>query len=196
MTIALRLCGVALAVATLATSTAAAQTSPSAPPTVNERGAATKAFIDRVQDYLAFHKRVDATVASQKQTDDPNQIAKRQAALAAALIKHRPDAKEGDFFIKEYQPYVRKIIADDFAKRSSEDRKAMIVELPKGVNVRVNALYPTALPLLSFPARLLKLLPELPPELEYRIVGRHLILRDVKANLVVDVMRDVFPVST
>jgi hypothetical protein len=31
------------------------------------------------------------------------------------------------------------------------------------------------------------------PELEYRIVGRHLILRDVKANLIVDILRDVVP---
>ena len=40
---------------------------------------------------------------------------------------------------------------------------------------------------------LLRKLPDLPPELEYRIVGRHLILRDVKANLIVDVLRDVVP---
>lgn len=195
MTIPLRLLGVALASTLAFSSSAATQTKPAAP-AVNERGAATKAFLDRIQEYLAFHKRVDATVPSLKQTDDPAQITRREAALGAAIIKHRPNAKEGDFFIKEYQPYVREIIADDFAKRSAEDLRAMIVELPKGVTVKVNSLYPTSLPLLSFPARLLKLLPELPPELEYRIVGRHLILRDVKANVVIDVMRNVFPMST
>jgi hypothetical protein len=31
----------------------------------------------------------------------------------------------------------------------------------------------------------------LPPELEYRFVGKSLILRDVKANLIVDIMRDM-----
>ena len=40
-----------------------------------------------------------------KETADPEEIAKREAALGAALIKQRPDAKEGDFFIKEYRPY-------------------------------------------------------------------------------------------
>jgi hypothetical protein len=33
---------------------------------------------------------------------------------------------------------------------------------------------------------LLDVLPRLPEELEYRFVGRDLILRDVKANLIVD----------
>mgnify|MGYP006375434595 CR=1 FL=1 len=33
-------------------------------------------------------------------------------------------------------------------------------------------------------------LPPLPEGLEYRFVGRHLIIRDVAANIVVDVLRD------
>ena len=36
-------------------------------------------------------------------------------------------------------------------------------------------------------------LPELPPELEYHFVGRHLVLMDVGANMVVDVVRDALP---
>jgi hypothetical protein len=53
--------------------------------------------------------------------------------------------------------------------------------------------YPTELPLATFPARLLAKLPDLPPELEYRIVGRHIVLRDVTANVVVDVARNIVP---
>ena len=66
-------------------------------------------------------------------------------------------------------------------------------ELPRNVKVDVNTVYPTTIPLVTFPAGLLRKLPDLPPELEYRIVGRNLILRDVKANLIVDVLRDVVP---
>jgi hypothetical protein len=36
-------------------------------------------------------------------------------------------------------------------------------------------------------------LPALPPELEYRFVGRHLVLIDLGANLVVDVLRNALP---
>jgi hypothetical protein len=53
--------------------------------------------------------------------------------------------------------------------------------------------YPTTLPLVTVPAKLLRALPELPDGLEYRILGRHLILRDVKANLIVDFVRDAVP---
>jgi hypothetical protein len=36
-------------------------------------------------------------------------------------------------------------------------------------------------------------LPELPPELEYRFLGRHLIIVDVLANLIVDLLHDALP---
>ena len=89
---------------------------------------------------------------------------------------------------------IRHIVKADFAKRTPAERKAFTVELPKGVKVTVNSMYPTTIPLVTFPAKLLKTLPDLPPELEYRIVNRDLILRDVEGNYVVDVMPDVFPI--
>lgn len=167
-----------------------------APPAVNEVGAATKAFLDRMQQYVTYHNNVEKMVPPLKETSDPAKIAEREKALGEALIKQRPDAKQGDFFIKEYEPILRKLIQDDLAKRSPVDRRALTVELPKGVKIGVNQLYPTSLPLATFPANMLKQLPELPKELEYRIVGRDLILRDVTGNVVVDVMTNVFPTST
>ncbi|HUE85293.1 MAG TPA: hypothetical protein VMO26_04375 [Vicinamibacterales bacterium] len=161
---------------------------------VNEYGAATKAFLDRLQEYRTFHNNVEKMVPRLTQTASPEEIAKREAAFGAMLIKQRPDAKEGDFFIKEYQPHLIKIIRDDFAKRPIVDRKALLVELPRDVKIGVNMIYPTALPLATFPGKLLKALPELPKGLEYRIVGQHLILRDVTGNVIVDILRNVFPI--
>jgi hypothetical protein len=43
----------------------------------------------------------------------------------------------------------------------------------------------------TFPPTLLANLPKLPPELEYRFVDNALILRDTKANVVVDFLPDV-----
>jgi hypothetical protein len=160
----------------------------------NARGAATKAFLDRLQEYVAFHNNVQKMVPSLKETPSPEEIAKRETALGAMLIKQRPEAKEGDFFIKQMQPYLAQTIKQDFARRSAEDRRALMIELPKDVPIGVNMVYPPGLPLATFPGRLLKALPELPKELEYRIVGRHLILRDVKGNVIVDLMRDVVPI--
>ena len=162
---------------------------------VNEYGAATKAFLDQVQKYMDFHNKVEKMVPPITETSSPEEITKREAVLGAMLIKQRPDAKEGDFFVKEYQPYLIKIIRDDFTKRPLADRRALLVELPKDVKVEVNTIYPPGLPLATFPANLLKALPELPQGLEYRIVGQHLILRDVKGNVIVDVLRGVFSLS-
>jgi hypothetical protein len=163
-------------------------------PTVNDVAPETKAFLNRAAEYVTFHNNVEKTVPPLNETSDPKKITAREVALGEALIKSRPDAKPGDFFIKEYQPLLTQIIKEDFSKRSIEDRKALIQELPKNVPIGVNVVYPTVLPLATFPANLLKKLPELPKELEYRIVGRHLILRDVTANVIVDVMRNVFPI--
>lgn len=160
----------------------------------NPRGAATKVFLDRLEEYATFHNNVEKMVPPLKETATPEEISKREAALGAALIKQRPDAKPHDFFISEYQPYLVQIIREDFTKRPIADRKALIVELPKGMKIEVNTIYPTSLPLATFPANLLQKLPKLPSMLEYRIVGRDLILRDVKGNVIVDVMRGVFPI--
>lgn len=161
---------------------------------VTDANPAIVAFHARLKEYVAFHKKIEATVPKLDETANPEKIAGREKALADALIKARPDATAGDYFIKECQPFLEKAIREDFAKRPIAQRKALIVELPKDMKVGVNTAYPTTLPLATFPPKLLQVLPELPPELEYRIVGRHLILRDNKANVVVDMMADVFPI--
>jgi hypothetical protein len=56
---------------------------------------------------------------------------------------------------------------------------------------RVNEPYPAMSPLGTFPPLLLGALPRLPDDLEYRFMGRHLIMRDTKANLIVDYLSDV-----
>ena len=60
-----------------------------------------------------------------------------------------------------------------------------------GIRLDVNQAYPDGLPLQSMPPSLLLNLPRLPKELEYRFVGRELILRDIPANLIVDVIPDL-----
>jgi hypothetical protein len=43
------------------------------------------------------------------------------------------------------------------------------------------------------PAAVIAALPELPPELQYRFVGADLVLVDIGAGLVVDVLRGALP---
>jgi len=169
----------------------AASAAPDGQPGTNAQGAATLEFHNRIKEYLRIHNQAESKVPNLKRTDDPKEISDREAALAAAIQTLRANAKIGEVFAPEYQPYFIKIVQDDFALRSAVDRKAIIEELPKNMKVDVNTVYPTTLALATFPPALLRKLPDLPPELEYRLVGRSLILRDVKANLILDILRDV-----
>ncbi len=158
---------------------------------MNAQGAATLEFHKRIQHYLEIHNQAEGKVPNLKKTDDPKEISDREKALAEAIMTLRAGAQPGEIFALEYQPYFIQIVRDDFKRRSAKDRKAIIWELPARMKVDINTVYPTTLPLATFPAELLRKLPDLPPELEYRLVGRSLILRDVKANLIVDILRDV-----
>ena len=160
---------------------------------MNAQGAATLEFQKRIQAYLKIHNQAETKVPNLRSTDDPQKISDREQALGQMIMTLRAGAQPGEIFAPEYQPYFIKIVRDDFATRSARDRKALIWELPAKMKVDINTVYPTTLPLATFPPALLSKLPDLPPELEYRIVGRSLILRDVKANLIVDILRDVVP---
>lgn len=162
---------------------------------LNAMGAAILAFHKHLEIYMKLHNEAQAKVPNLKRTDDPAEISGREQALAEMIMTLRAGAQEGVVFAPDVQTHFRTIIQEDFGKRSLADRRALMHELPQGVKVSVNVIYPTTLPLITFPAALLQKLPALPPELEYRIVGRHLILRDVKANLIVDVLRDAIPTT-
>lgn len=166
---------------------------PSTDPAVNPQGAATLEFHKRIDAYLKIHNEAESKVPNLKKTDDPKEISEREQALGKMIMTLRAGAQPGDIFAPEYQPYFIKIVQDDFKTRSAADRKALVAELPAKMKIDINTVYPTTIPLETFPPVLLRKLPDLPPELEYRIVGRSLLLRDVKANLIVDILRDVVP---
>jgi hypothetical protein len=64
--------------------------------------------------------------------------------------------------------------------------------LPK-MKLQVNAKYPEQAPLQSTPPTILMNLPRLPKGLEYRFVGRDLILYDSATNLIVDYLHEALP---
>jgi hypothetical protein len=162
-------------------------------PVVNPTGAAVLAFKQRLADYVKVHKQADAEVPSLAETRDPAKISQREVALGDAIRRLRAGAKPGDIFVEEVRPVLIEAIREDLAKRSAADRKALVEDMPANTKLAVNMTYPSSLPLGTVPARLLRELPDLPPELEYRIVARHLILRDAKANIIVDFIRNAVP---
>jgi hypothetical protein len=162
-------------------------------PPANPIGTAVLGFKERVAEYVKLHNEAESKVPKLKETNDPAKVQSRQVALAEMIKKLRPAAKDGDIFGQDFRTVLAREVRRDFLGRSAADRKAVMQELPANMKIAVNQTYPTDKPLATFPAQLLQKLPELPPELEYRIVGHHIVLRDVTANVVVDVARNIVP---
>jgi len=57
----------------------------------------------------------------------------------------------------------------------------------------VNAEYPDKLPLTTVPPTLLLLLPMLPPEVSYRIIGHDFVLEDTEARVILDLIPGIIP---
>jgi hypothetical protein len=154
-------------------------------PRVNPQAATIKAFLDRVDDYLTLQKTAADGLPPLAPTDDPSKMDARQRALAARIRLARPNAKPGDVF-GDVATIVRDAIQQDASNRPVRDQRAAMGEVPPRDPPRVNAGYPEKSPLATVPPLLLAKLPRLPEGVEYRFMGRDLVLRDVHANLIVD----------
>src|SRR5262245_42745583 len=138
----------------------------------NPYASALAAYQGRIDAYLTLRKAITAKIPEVKETGDPAKISGREKALGEAIAVARTSAKPGDLFGADMTPHLKRMLADDWRSRSVADRKALFSELPKGVELTINRPYPTTLPLLSVPAKLLAQLPMLPEELEYRLLDR------------------------
>jgi hypothetical protein len=163
-------------------------------PAVNPDAAALAAFKKRVDEYASMHETLAKGDAKPKEAADPATIAATRAALAARVQATRVNAKPGDILIPAVQPVFRKLLAPELQGEDGRDTKEVLKDdAPPvaAVPFKVNAKYPENQPLPTVPANVLLSLPPLPDPLEYRIVGRHLLLLDTKADLVVDYMTNV-----
>lgn len=160
---------------------------------VNPRAEAMTAFQARAEAYMTLHERVADGMPPLEETDDPVKITAREKALGAAIRKARAGAREGEIFGEGARPLFEEILREDWEERSKRSKHAIEAQVPDSPGVKVNEVYPELRLLATVPPVLLQRLPTLPDGLEYRLFGRHLILRDTTANLVVDVLRDVLP---
>jgi hypothetical protein len=159
----------------------------------NATAVALADFSTRVDDYVALHKRMAGQVGELDETKSPAEIAAREKKLGDSIGAARADAKQGDLFTPEVSAVFRKLIQQESKGRTprvKEQRNEAEQEVPTFAP-KVNQIYPTTFPLATFPPHLLKVLPPLPKEVEYRVVAGHLILRDTEANLIVDFISQV-----
>jgi hypothetical protein len=162
-----------------------------AQPRVNPQAAAMADFSKSVAAYLDLTKGMTAGLPPLKRTDDPSEIASREVALGIAVRAGRAGARPGDILTPEIARIFRRLIKTDFRQRRRQGQKVMLDEIPH-FRPKVNQTYPSEWPLATFPATLLAAMPALPDGLEYRLLSDALILRDVRANIIVDFILDVF----
>jgi hypothetical protein len=187
-------CALAVAGAcSLMTLSAVAQAPPRTRQPVNAEAAALQDFQMRLEGYLKLRDSLVRGLKPLAPTPSPVELAARQAAFAAAIKKARAAAKPGDLVPQNVAAQIARAIRDDFTRRSAADERATFSEVPNAVRPAINQTYPADAALPTVPPLLLLNLPRLPDNLQYRFYGRHLLLLDADAQIIVDYIANVLP---
>jgi hypothetical protein len=181
--------GLVLSAALVSCATADAQKAP------NPDAATIAEFLKRVDAYVALHKKLDATIPHLPKEASPQQIDQHQRALGQLIAQNRADAKRGDMFTPAMERIVRKLLADIFRGPDGNQLKREIFEEynQRDIVPKINGRYPDEVPISTVPPGVLEGLPKMPDELEYRFVGRYLILLDPQAHMIVDYIERAIP---
>jgi hypothetical protein len=153
-------------------------------------------FHEAVDAYMSLREVTEQTVPAPEISADWENIRIAVDAMADAIRAARPSAKEGDIFAEAAPLFRRRIREtlrgpdcqpdDILAARGDDD------QLPASSRPIVHDRFDWGAG--SFMAFcILEVLPELPEELQFRFVERDMVLVDIDADLVVDVLPDALP---
>jgi hypothetical protein len=160
-------------------------------PAAKPESPAFREFIERAKQYVKLQKSVPRLRTTKRREE----IVERRRALAQKIREMRADAKPGDIFTPEASEEFRQVIRGTFrGPNAANVRKTIRQGEPvPGWRLAVNSDYPESLPVTTVPPTLLLRLPQLPPELAYRIVGHDFVLQDMEARLIVDFIPGALP---
>jgi hypothetical protein len=156
--------------------------------------AVVQAFESRVSEYVTLHRLLEGPLPPLQVTHDMDAVRTAMEALAKHIRTARPGAKQGDLFTPDVARVFRTRLATCL---TPEDIQALLTEGEPGERIvapplTVNMVWPEEVPFNFVPPPLIAALPPLPPELQYRIIGRALVLWDHHANLIVDYLPAAF----
>jgi hypothetical protein len=152
---------------------------------------AVSRFLNAVSEYVVIHRIVEPLAPDLLCLPEETYAAVN--ALAAIPLDARPAPRAGDIFLTDVADLFRRRIAGML--RTNEDNvgyPAMNEQQLVVSSVVVNEPLPWGAGNVML-AWLTATLPVLPEDLEYRFVGRDLVLLDLRANIVVDVLRGALP---
>jgi hypothetical protein len=139
-------------------------------------------FNKRINAYVALRSKLEEGLPPLVVTDDAGEIDRFERRLADRIRRVR-SSRRGQVFAPAMERQVKRMLV----LRADEATIAAIMDdAPAEFDIDINHNYHKERPLATMPANLLLTLPDLPPGIEYRFVGRHLILRDSRANIIID----------
>jgi hypothetical protein len=151
-------------------------------------------FKAKVEKYVSVRDTLVGHSASMKKTDDPAAITAAEQALAEKIRQTRPDAKQGEFFTPATVAAFKRMMKPALkGPEGSENRNAIKDDVPENVPFRINGDYPKEETVSTVAPDVLLSLPALPDNVQYRFVGKHLILYDARANTVIDYFLNAVP---
>jgi hypothetical protein len=157
-------------------------------------GGAIAAFTERVKQYVKLRERIRQKLPDISSETSAEKIEAHRIALEENIRVARNGAKQGDIFSTDVANAFRTIISADLKGWQKQQVKEIIFEADtKGVPLRVNHTYPDTKELAQIPPTLLLKLPQIPKQIKYRFVGRHLLLVDNEAKIIVDYMLNALP---
>ena|SRR5688572_7800652 len=149
-------------------------------------------FRERADDYMKLHEKLQKHGTRQKVREDVGENLVSGNALAMRIRFARHDARPGDLFTLPVAMALRRAMDPVLRGLAAlRTRESIRDDAPEVFVLAVNADYPPGASRSIMPGNVLKILPPLPPGLEYRIVDAHLVLMDVDANIIVDYVLDV-----
>ena len=152
------------------------------------------AFEKSVKAYAALREGLEEKMPKLPEKSTPEQIEAHKAAFEDSVRTARVGAKQGDLFSPAISKYIRATIQSEFKGKDRQELRKMVLEADtKGVPLRVNYPYPDNKELVEMPPTLLLRLPQLPKQVRYRFVNRHMLLVDRENGLIVDYMLDALP---
>lgn len=173
---------------------AKAQTTVTAPKLSPTDKVAVKRFEQRVKNYVKVRNAVKAKLPKLSKRATPEQIESYRKGFEDKLRVARAGAKPGDVFNTEGSDYIRRTLKTNFKGSDRVQLREIVFDAETaGVKLRVAYPYPEPAELSEMPATVLLNLPQLPPEVKYRFVGRNLLLVDRDNNLIIDYMLNALP---
>jgi hypothetical protein len=160
---------------------------------VSKSDAALSVFHERVDSYVALHRRLAPPPAAASSTDPLSRLLTSRY-LASAIRSSRRTAEQGAIFTPDVAAVFRRLLVDSIGERDGETFLAELSGsdvVPHGMHPTVNESY-SMTAVVRIPPDVRLGLPPLPAELDYRIAAHDLLLWDIYAGIVVDFVPDAF----